>query len=53
MEERHLLEVTRPESVGQARRIEGMTPKWGVAVASVCEWEAEGQEGGCFRGDVG
>ncbi len=26
MEERHLLEVTRPESVGQARRIEGMTP---------------------------
>ncbi|KZF21288.1 glucose-inhibited division protein A subfamily [Xylona heveae TC161] len=26
MEERHLLKATRPESVGQARRIEGMTP---------------------------
>jgi tRNA uridine 5-carboxymethylaminomethyl modification enzyme len=26
MHERALLKITRPESVGQARRIEGMTP---------------------------
>jgi tRNA uridine 5-carboxymethylaminomethyl modification enzyme len=30
MEEKALLKVTRPESVGQARRIEGMTPNGAV-----------------------
>jgi tRNA uridine 5-carboxymethylaminomethyl modification enzyme len=34
MEEKHVLKITRPESVGQARRVEGVTPNGAVLLAA-------------------
>jgi tRNA uridine 5-carboxymethylaminomethyl modification enzyme len=34
MEEKHILKIVRPESVGQARRVEGVTPNGAVLLAA-------------------
>lgn len=39
-EERHLLALARPESVGQARRIEGMTPNGALRLLAFVKGEA-------------